>query len=40
VLIPMVEGICRVVDPVGKRIVIDPPAGLVDVNRPGRPKDA
>jgi len=27
-----VSPICTVVDPVAKRIVIDPPAGLIDVN--------
>ena len=37
VLVPMVDTICRVVDPAGKRIVIDPPAGLIEVNRV-RPK--
>ena len=36
VLVPMVEGICRVIDTDGKRIVIAPPAGLIDVNRRGR----
>jgi 16S rRNA processing protein RimM len=34
ILIPLVAEICRVVDPAGKRIVIDPPAGLLDLNRP------
>ena len=33
VLVPMVEGICREIDPAAKRIVIDPPAGLIEVNR-------
>jgi 16S rRNA processing protein RimM len=32
VLIPLVAGICTVVDPAAKRIVIDPPAGLIEVN--------
>ena len=36
VLVPMVEGICRKIDPGTKRIVIDPPAGLVELNRPKR----
>ena len=36
VLVPMVEGICREIDPGGKRIVIDPPAGLIELNRRGR----
>ena len=30
-LVPMVETICVEVDPVGKRIVIDPPEGLLDL---------
>jgi len=33
VLIPLVAPICTQVDPVGKRIVIDPPDGLIDVNK-------
>lgn len=33
VLVPMVEGICREIDTGAKRIVIDPPAGLIEVNR-------
>jgi len=37
VLVPMVEGICREIDPGAKRIVIDPPAGLIEVNRRARP---
>jgi 16S rRNA processing protein RimM len=32
VLIPLVAGICTVVDPAAKRIVIDPPDGLIEVN--------
>ena len=32
VMIPLAEEICRSVDPAGKRIVIDPPAGLIDLN--------
>jgi len=31
VLIPMVEGICVSVDPAGKSIVVDPPAGLLEL---------
>ena len=31
-LIPMVEGICVSVDPVGKVIVVNPPEGLLEVN--------
>ena len=33
VLVPMVEGICQEIDPAGKRIVINPPPGLLEVNR-------
>jgi 16S rRNA processing protein RimM len=33
VLVPMVEGIWRSMDVASKTIVIDPPAGLLDVNR-------
>ena len=36
VLVPMVEGICKVIDTAGKRIVVDPPAGLIEVNRSRR----
>ena len=32
VLIPLVSGICTAIDSAGKRIVIDPPAGLLDLN--------
>ncbi len=37
VLVPMVDSICRLVDPASKRIVIEPPAGLIEANR-ARPK--
>jgi 16S rRNA processing protein RimM len=33
VLVPLVTSICRSIDVGAKRIVIDPPAGLLDVNR-------
>jgi 16S rRNA processing protein RimM len=33
VLIPLVAAICTDVDPAAKRIVIDPPDGLIDVNK-------
>ena len=33
VLIPLVGDICRTIDLAGKRIVIDPPEGLLDLNR-------
>jgi 16S rRNA processing protein RimM len=32
VLVPVAEAICRVIDPAAKRIVIDPPEGLLDLN--------
>jgi len=32
VLVPLAVDICRVIDPGGKRIVIDPPAGLLELN--------
>jgi 16S rRNA processing protein RimM len=32
VLIPLVADICTLIDPAGKRIVIDPPEGLLDAN--------
>jgi 16S rRNA processing protein RimM len=35
VLVPFVSAICPVIDPEGRRIVIDPPDGLVDLNRNG-----
>ena len=34
VLIPLVAPICTEVDPAAKRIVIDPPEGLIEVNAP------
>jgi 16S rRNA processing protein RimM len=33
VLIPLVAAICVAVDPAAKRIVVDPPEGLLEVNR-------
>ena len=33
VLIPMAEAICTTIDPAAKRIVIDPPEGLLEVNK-------
>lgn len=33
VLVPLVTAICVSIDVAGRRIVIDPPAGLLDVNR-------
>jgi 16S rRNA processing protein RimM len=35
VLVPLAEEICRTVDTTGRRIVIDPPAGLIELNRAG-----
>ena len=35
VLIPLVGEICTLVDPQSKRIVIDPPAGLIEANARG-----
>jgi len=32
VLVPLAEEICRVIDPAAKRIVIDPPRGLIELN--------
>jgi 16S rRNA processing protein RimM len=32
-LIPLAEAICVRIDPAARRIVIDPPDGLLDVNR-------
>lgn len=32
VLVPLAAEICRVIDPAAKRIVIDPPAGLLELN--------
>lgn len=32
VLIPLVTAICKAIDPVGKRIVIAPPEGLLELN--------
>ncbi len=32
VLIPLVSNICPIVDPASRRIVIDPPEGLIEVN--------
>ena len=35
VLVPLATEICPEIDTAGKRIVINPPAGLMDVNRRG-----
>jgi 16S rRNA processing protein RimM len=32
ILIPLASEICRTIDPAGKRIVVDPPDGLLDLN--------
>jgi 16S rRNA processing protein RimM len=34
VLVPLAADICRVIDPATKRIAIDPPAGLLELNAP------
>jgi 16S rRNA processing protein RimM len=39
VLIPLVAAICTTIDPAGKRIVIDPPEGLLDVNTTDHRRD-
>jgi 16S rRNA processing protein RimM len=39
VLVPMAGEICRDVDIAARRIVIAPPEGLLDVNRPAREGD-
>jgi 16S rRNA processing protein RimM len=36
VLIPLAVDICTTIDPAGKRIVVDPPAGLIELNEPRR----
>src|SRR6185312_10023426 len=36
VLIPLVSEICTAIDPAAKRIVIDPPDGLLEANATGR----
>jgi 16S rRNA processing protein RimM len=33
ILVPLAEAICVRIDPTARRIVIDPPDGLLDVNR-------
>jgi 16S rRNA processing protein RimM len=33
VLVPLAEAICRVIDVAGRRILIDPPDGLLELNR-------
>jgi 16S rRNA processing protein RimM len=38
VLIPLVSAICPVIDPAGRRIVVDPPDGLLDANAKDRPR--
>jgi ribosomal 30S subunit maturation factor RimM len=32
VLIPLVAAICTTIDPAAKRIVVNPPEGLLDLN--------
>jgi len=33
VLVPFVVAICTTIDPAGKKIVIDPPDGLLELNQ-------
>jgi 16S rRNA processing protein RimM len=33
VMIPLVEGICLAVDIAGRQVTVDPPEGLMDLNR-------
>jgi 16S rRNA processing protein RimM len=40
VLIPLASEICPVIDPAAKRIVIDPPEGLLELNQRLRPERA
>ena len=35
-MIPLVAGICVAVDIAGRRVTVDPPEGLIDLNPPGR----
>lgn len=35
-LIPLVGDICQRVDPAARRIVVNPPEGLIELNEPGR----
>ena len=37
VLIPLADEICLSIDPAARRIVVDPPAGLIELNLPSRP---
>jgi 16S rRNA processing protein RimM len=39
VLVPFADAICRRVDLAGRTIVIDPPDGLIELNRPARGHD-
>lgn len=38
VQVPLAASICVRIDPRGRSITLDPPAGLLDVNRPSRPR--
>ncbi|MEO7275732.1 MAG: ribosome maturation factor RimM [Vicinamibacterales bacterium] len=38
VLIPLADGICLSIDPAARRILVDLPEGLVELNLPSRPK--
>jgi 16S rRNA processing protein RimM len=39
ILIPFAEAICTTVDLQGRRVTIDPPAGLIELNAPGSQRD-
>ena len=38
VLVPLAHDICPVIDPAARRIVIDPPVGLLELNAPTTPR--
>jgi 16S rRNA processing protein RimM len=38
VLVPLAVEICTTIDPLGRRIVIDPPDGLLELNAPSTGK--
>jgi 16S rRNA processing protein RimM len=38
-LIPLVADICERVEPAVRRIVVNPPRGLIELNEPGRPNE-
>ena len=38
VQIPLTADICVSIDPAARRIVVDPPEGLIELNLPARPR--